>query len=296
MGPAVADPARSARPVPRAAASPTTASTWSSRWSPSDRWPARRDSPPTPSSASRPRPSISSSSRSTTRAGSTAGRSIPIITTFDPTNETEMRALCKTWTEGSPAAFAVLDGLGDWTGRRPALHHPGGPHALHRPVDHGDQLDQPGLALPVVDRPRPGGHPPGRGELGAERQPARGDDQGGGHRRRPGLGPAGPQRLPPARPAPGRRHPGGQDHRRRPQRHGHHRRRGPPGHPAAPECRRHLGHPADPLQRLLPGAPGRDRPAVLPQAAPERLRGRASPPPSGCCRSPTPRPSTARRA
>src|ERR1019366_8691978 len=29
---------------------------------------------------------------------------------------TAMRALCKTWTEGSPAAFAVLDGVGDWTG------------------------------------------------------------------------------------------------------------------------------------------------------------------------------------
>ena len=28
---------------------------------------------------------------------------------------TQMRALCKTWTEGSPAAFAVLDGVGDWT-------------------------------------------------------------------------------------------------------------------------------------------------------------------------------------
>lgn len=41
---------------------------------------------------------------------------IPIITSFDPTNETEMRALCKTWTEGSPPVFAVLDGLGDWTG------------------------------------------------------------------------------------------------------------------------------------------------------------------------------------
>ena len=27
-----------------------------------------------------------------------------------------MRALCKTWTEGSPAAFAVLDGIGAWTG------------------------------------------------------------------------------------------------------------------------------------------------------------------------------------
>ena len=27
-----------------------------------------------------------------------------------------MRALCKDWTEGSPAAFAVLDGVGDWSG------------------------------------------------------------------------------------------------------------------------------------------------------------------------------------
>jgi hypothetical protein len=50
-------------------------------------------------------------------AGGINGRKInPIITSFDPTNETQMRALCKTWTEGSPAAFAVLDGLGDWTG------------------------------------------------------------------------------------------------------------------------------------------------------------------------------------
>jgi hypothetical protein len=50
-------------------------------------------------------------------AGGIHGRKInPIITSFDPTNESEMRALCKTWTEGSPAAFAVLDGIGDWTG------------------------------------------------------------------------------------------------------------------------------------------------------------------------------------
>ena len=27
-----------------------------------------------------------------------------------------MRALCKQWTEGSPAAFAVIDGVGAWTG------------------------------------------------------------------------------------------------------------------------------------------------------------------------------------
>ncbi len=51
------------------------------------------------------------------RGGGINGRKInPIITNFDPASETNMRALCKTWTEGSPAAFAVLDGVGDWTG------------------------------------------------------------------------------------------------------------------------------------------------------------------------------------
>ncbi|MGD0393150.1 MAG: ABC transporter substrate-binding protein, partial [Acidimicrobiales bacterium] len=50
-------------------------------------------------------------------SGGISGRKInAIITSFDPTNETQMRALCKSWTEGSPAAFAVLDGIGDWTG------------------------------------------------------------------------------------------------------------------------------------------------------------------------------------
>jgi hypothetical protein len=50
-------------------------------------------------------------------SGGIGGRRInPIIATFDPTNESQMRALCKTWTEGSPAAFAVLDGVGTWTG------------------------------------------------------------------------------------------------------------------------------------------------------------------------------------
>jgi len=51
------------------------------------------------------------------KSGGINGRKInPIITTFDPTNEAQMRSLCKTWTEGSPAAFAVLDGIGDWEG------------------------------------------------------------------------------------------------------------------------------------------------------------------------------------
>ena len=48
-------------------------------------------------------------------AGGINGRMInPIITTFDPLSPSSMRSLCKTWTEGSPAAFAVVDGLGDW--------------------------------------------------------------------------------------------------------------------------------------------------------------------------------------
>jgi hypothetical protein len=50
-------------------------------------------------------------------AGGINGRKIKaVITSFDPTDEASMRALCKTWTEGSPAAFAVLDGVGTWTG------------------------------------------------------------------------------------------------------------------------------------------------------------------------------------
>ena len=49
--------------------------------------------------------------------GGIHGRRIdPIIVNFDPTNEAAMRALCKQWTEGSGAVFAVLDGVGTWSG------------------------------------------------------------------------------------------------------------------------------------------------------------------------------------
>jgi len=50
-------------------------------------------------------------------AGGINGRKInPVIVNFDPTNEVSMRALCKQWTEGGAAVFAVLDGIGTWTG------------------------------------------------------------------------------------------------------------------------------------------------------------------------------------
>jgi hypothetical protein len=49
--------------------------------------------------------------------GGINGRKIhATIVPFDPTNESEMRSLCKQWTEGSPAVFAVVDGLGSYTG------------------------------------------------------------------------------------------------------------------------------------------------------------------------------------
>ena len=49
--------------------------------------------------------------------GGINGRTInPMITNFNPTNESEMHALCTDWTQGSPAVFAVLDGLGTWSG------------------------------------------------------------------------------------------------------------------------------------------------------------------------------------
>jgi Periplasmic binding protein len=50
-------------------------------------------------------------------AGGINGRQIkPVIMNFDPTDEAGTRALCKQFTEGSPPVFAVIDGVGAWTG------------------------------------------------------------------------------------------------------------------------------------------------------------------------------------
>jgi hypothetical protein len=49
--------------------------------------------------------------------GGINGRKIKaIIVPFDPMNATEMRALCEQWTQGNPPVFAVVDGIGTWTG------------------------------------------------------------------------------------------------------------------------------------------------------------------------------------
>ena len=50
-------------------------------------------------------------------AGGINGRMInPLITSFDPTNDAALHAMCTDWTQGSPAVFAVLDGVGTWSG------------------------------------------------------------------------------------------------------------------------------------------------------------------------------------
>ncbi len=49
--------------------------------------------------------------------GGINGRMInPLITNFDPTNDAALHALCTQWTQGSPPVFAVLDGVGTWSG------------------------------------------------------------------------------------------------------------------------------------------------------------------------------------
>jgi hypothetical protein len=50
-------------------------------------------------------------------AGGINGRQLHAsIVPYDPTNAAASRALCKDWTEGTPGAFAVIDGLGTVAG------------------------------------------------------------------------------------------------------------------------------------------------------------------------------------
>ena len=49
--------------------------------------------------------------------GGINGRKInPIIVSFDPSNNANEQSLCAQWTQGSPAVFAVIDGIGTWIG------------------------------------------------------------------------------------------------------------------------------------------------------------------------------------
>jgi hypothetical protein len=50
-------------------------------------------------------------------SGGINGRKInPIITTYNPASDASMQAQCENWTQGNPPIFAVLDGVGTFTG------------------------------------------------------------------------------------------------------------------------------------------------------------------------------------
>ncbi len=49
--------------------------------------------------------------------GGINGRKInPIISSYNPASDASMQALCENWTQGNPPIFAVLDGVGTFTG------------------------------------------------------------------------------------------------------------------------------------------------------------------------------------
>ncbi len=156
-------------------------------------------------------------------------------------------------------------------GRQPALRGPAGPDpAAERVVDH-DELDQPGLALPVVDRCRHVAGALGRGAVGRQLGPPRPRQEGRRRRVRPGGRPGRAERRHAARPQEGRHHPGGADGGRQPGPDGHHRLRRAAGRREVQGGRRAVGHPHAPGERVVPLHRGRELAAVLPAAAAERL-------------------------
>ena len=182
-----------------------------------------------------------------------------------------MRALCKTWTEGSPAAFAVLDGVGDWTGdnqlcvtqegQTPMIGQwttvtnwttKGSPYLWWTGPDQATVLQAVvnwGLSADLLAGKTVG-------VIAGDRAS---DQLALKQYLLPDLSRAGVT-------------PVVKTIASEPVGHGHHGHPGPARRPAAAHGRGHLGHPADPVQCVLPGAAGRDGSAVLPPPPPERLR------------------------
>ena len=133
------------------------------------------------------------------KAGGINGRKInPIIAQYDPTNDAEMESLCRQWTQGSPAAFAVVDGIGAWEQDNQLCVTQQGQTPLLSAVVDDDQLDEPGLALPVVDRPGHGTRVVRHRAMGHELRPFGPRQEGRRGRVRPGGRPSRAERLPAA--------------------------------------------------------------------------------------------------
>ena len=205
--------------------------------------------------------------------GGIHGRRIdPIISGYDPTNETQMRSLCKTWTQGSPAAFAVLDGLGAWTGDNQLCvtqegHTPliGAWSTVSNWTNEGSPYlwwtgpDQATILQAVVNWGLGAHLIGGKIKVGVIAGSRASDQVALNRYLLPDLRTAGVDPIvktidadPNETATTGTQSPLViQQLRRR---------------------RRDLGHPAHAVQRVLPGAPGRNGATVLPPAPPQRLR------------------------
>ena len=106
-------------------------------------------------------------------SGGINGRKInPIIVQFDPTNDANHAGAVPAVDPGQPRRLRGGRRHRHLDRGQPALRRPAGPDpAAQRLVDH-DQLDQPGLALSVVDRPGHGARPRRRGAVGARARAA----------------------------------------------------------------------------------------------------------------------------
>ena len=193
-------------------------------------------------------------------SGGIHGRKInPIIASFNPSNETEMRSLCKQWTQGTPAAFAVVDGIGTWTGDNELCVTQEGQTPMIGGVDDGHQLDQMGSPylwwtgadqVPVLAATVQWGVSSGR--LGQGKKVGVVVSDQAADQLAPAL-------VPVARPQEGGHHPAGVHDLGRPQRDGQHGLRRPAGGGAPQGGRGPIGDPPSPRERLLPLRGGRER-------------------------------------
>ena len=105
--------------------------------------------------------------------GGINGRKInPMIVSFDPANNANEQVAVQAVDAGQPAGLRGGRRDRDLDRGQPALRHPAGPHPAARAWSTTTNWTQAGLALPLVDRTRPGAGPGRHRGLGPELGPA----------------------------------------------------------------------------------------------------------------------------
>ena len=107
-----------------------------------------------------------------------------------PEQRGQQQALCRQWTQGRPGRLRRRRRHRHLDRRRPALRDPAGTDAADQRLVDDHQLDQPRLALSVVDRGRHGARPGRDRAVGSQLGPPRPRQEG----RRRGVRPGAPTR------------------------------------------------------------------------------------------------------